>query len=170
MQDACLWRRLRPHVVTTHYLLNSWHHCLLQFHTTILPCLHRRHCSVSMFLDGDEDAVWKIIQTFSSHTVSRLEVDSQKNRARPVNFSTLTSRYSKSTSGKIWRFLQYEECTFPDFGYKQKSNHRTPTNQVLESRGKDLKTLFNFFSQRKDSNPRNRTSFCTSSLFRVPSR
>ena len=66
-----------------------------------------------------------------------------------MNFSTLTSQYSKSTSGKIRRFLQYEECTFPDFGYKQKSNHRTPTNQVLESRGKDLKTLFNFFSQRK---------------------
>jgi hypothetical protein len=42
---------------------------------------------------------------------------------------------------------------------------RTPTNQVLESRRKDLKTLFEFFSQRKDSNPRNRTSFCTSSFF-----
>ena len=63
-----------------------------------------------------------------------------------------------------------EECTFPHFGYKQKSNHRTPTNQVLESRGKDLKTLFKFFSPRKDSNPRNRTSFCTSSLSCVPSR
>ncbi len=34
------------------------------------------------------------------------------------------------------------------------SNHRTPTNQVLESRGKDLKTLFNCFSQKKVSKPK----------------
>ena len=39
-----------------------------------------------------------------------------------------------------------------EFGYKQKSNHRTPTNQVLESRGKDLKTLFNFFFEKKKPN------------------
>jgi hypothetical protein len=29
------------------------------------------------------------------------------------------------------RFLQYEKCTFPEFGYKQKSNHLTPQTRYF---------------------------------------
>ena len=47
VQDACLCRRLRHHVLPTYYRLKSWHHCLLSFRTTVLPCLYRHPCTVS---------------------------------------------------------------------------------------------------------------------------
>ncbi len=47
----------------------------------------------------------------------------------------------------------------PVFWVQTKSNRRKPTNQVLESRGKDLKTLFNSFLQEKIQTQKTTRSF-----------
>ncbi len=65
--------------------------------------------------DDGEDAVFKKYPKV--HFSRRFKIGGMfvLKKSSPREFFSLTCRYSKSTSAKIWRFLQYEECTFPDY-------------------------------------------------------